>query len=246
MREIPTPTFALAQPIVSWFSRDSSGQSATTARPARGAQGTKAPFEVRWARHQDEVRAAQRLRYQVFANEMGARIPHQLKGHDIDAFDTYCEHLLVQDSESNEVIGTYRVLTPTQAIRAGGWYSATEFDLRACGLKRVQTVELGRSCVHADHRSGAVILALWRALSDFMRAGNFSAMLGCASIPMGPAHSGAGTHANPLGPAIAAQIFKNLAEYLVPVGQRAVPYCALPIQQLDDAAVAASSVQPPP
>ena len=85
--------------------------------------------QVRWARHLDEVRQAQRLRYTVFADEMGATLSTFLAGHDIDAFDDYCEHLMVCDAEQERVIGTYRLLTPAQALRAGGLYSDQEFDL---------------------------------------------------------------------------------------------------------------------
>jgi putative hemolysin len=86
-------------------------------------------FTVTWARHQDEVRAAQRLRHDVFAGEMGARLNTPIPGHDIDFFDNFCEHLLVIDAASEQVIGTYRVLTPVQAQRVGSTYSDTEFDL---------------------------------------------------------------------------------------------------------------------
>ena len=72
------------------------------------AQSTRAGLAVSWARHHDEVRQAQRLRYNVFANEMGARLPTSIAGHDIDLFDDYCEHLLVRDVFSGAVIGTYR------------------------------------------------------------------------------------------------------------------------------------------
>lgn len=95
-----------------------------------------------------------------------------MPGHDIDLFDDYCEHLLVRDEASGDVIGTYRVLTPTQAKRAGSTYSDTEFDLTRLRSLRERMVELGRSCVHADHRSGASSwrcgvrwLNLWRATS---------------------------------------------------------------------------------
>lgn len=89
--------------------------------PARGA------IEVTWARHLDEVREAQRLRFEVFAAEMGARLTTPVPGHDVDLFDDYCEHLLVRDAQSLQVIGTYRVLTPAQAKRVGGTYSDTEW-----------------------------------------------------------------------------------------------------------------------
>ena len=85
----------------------------------------QAGIQVRWARHLDEVRQAQRLRFEVFGLEMGARLSTPVPGHDIDLFDDYCEHLLVLDEASQTVIGTYRVLTPAQAQRVGGTYSDT-------------------------------------------------------------------------------------------------------------------------
>ena len=141
-------------------------------------------LQVRWARHLDEIRQAQRLRYQVFAEEMGAVLQTPVAGHDVDAFDDFCEHLMICDEERDRVIGTYRLLTPAQAQRAGGLYSDQEFDLAPINAWRDKTVELGRSCVHADHRQGGVILALWGALAEFMQRNNLEAMVGCASIPM--------------------------------------------------------------
>lgn len=76
-------------------------------------------IRVTWAQHQDEVRAAQRLRYEVFAGEMGARLSTPIPGHDIDLFDNFCEHLLVIDEPSGQVIGTYRVLTPRASPACG-------------------------------------------------------------------------------------------------------------------------------
>ena len=139
---------------------------------------------VSWAKHQDEVREAQRLRFQVFATEMGATLAGTVPGHDVDLFDNYCEHLLVRDVPSNEVIGTYRVLTPAQALRVGSTYSDTEFDLTRLRSLRERMVELGRSCVHVEHRHGGVIMALWSALAEFMVRNQLDTMIGCASIPM--------------------------------------------------------------
>ncbi|RZI98019.1 MAG: GNAT family N-acetyltransferase, partial [Haliea sp.] len=139
---------------------------------------------VSWARDADEVRQAQRLRFSVFAGEMGALLRTPLAGHDIDRFDDFCEHLLVRDAASQEVIGTYRVLTPGQALLAGGTYTATEFNLAPLGAISSRMAELGRSCVHADYRQGAVILALWSALARFMDARGLETMIGCASMPL--------------------------------------------------------------
>ena len=91
---------------------------------------------------------------------------------------------LPDDDEPGEVVGTYRVLTPGAARRAGSFYSDTEFDLTRLRPLRERMVELGRSCVHADHRSGAVILALWGALAQFMEHNAMETVIGCASISM--------------------------------------------------------------
>jgi putative hemolysin len=148
-------------------------------------------LEVLWARHLDDVRAAQRLRHQVFVAEMGAcpvPLPGAPAGHDIDVFDDFCEHLIVRTApvadEPGQVVGTYRVLTPNAARRAGSFYSDTEFDLTRLRPLRDRMVELGRSCVHADHRAGGVILALWSALAQFMDRNGMESVIGCASISM--------------------------------------------------------------
>ena len=118
---------------------------------------------------------------------MGARLSVPVgapAGHDIDMFDAFCEHLLVRVRDSGEVIGTYRVLTPDAARRAGGLYSDTEFDLTRLRPLRPRMVELGRSCVHPSWRSGGAILALWGALAEFMARNQLSTMIGCASVSM--------------------------------------------------------------
>jgi len=139
---------------------------------------------VKWAQHLDEVRQAQRLRHDVFATEMGATLHTPLAGHDVDDFDAHCEHLLVLDGAQSQVIGTYRLLTPTAARRMGRLYSEQEFTFQGIDPHRDRMVELGRSCVHPDHRHGGVIMALWGALAQFMQTNQLQTMLGCASIPM--------------------------------------------------------------
>lgn len=188
-------------------------------------------FTVRWARHLDEVRAAQRLRHQVFAGEMGAHLRTPLPGHDIDLFDAYCEHLLVTDRRSGEVIGTYRVLTPAQAQRVGSTYTDTEFDLTRLRSVRERMVELGRSCVHPGHRNGAVMLALWRALGGFMQRNGLDVMIGCASVPM---------H---LDGRYAAGLWQQLQHtHLAPIDWHVRARLPLPLERIDPA----SDVQPPP
>ncbi len=184
MRDIPLPTL----PIAGLSNKLSADRAARRSlQPGSTRQG----FEVVWARTEEDVRAAQRLRYDVFVTEMGARLSVPAgspAGHDIDLFDPYCEHLLVRlstdDGEPGEVIGTYRVLTPDSSKRIGGLYSETEFDVTRLRGLRSKMVELGRSCVHPDHRNGGAIMALWGALAEFMVRNNLDTMIGCASISM--------------------------------------------------------------
>lgn len=223
MKELPNPTFALSPVALPRGSLHPGGIADGTQQPG---QSTRGGLAVAWARHQDEVRAAQRLRYDIFAGEMGARLPATIPGHDIDLFDDFCEHLLVRDDASGEVIGTYRVLTPVQARRVGSTYSDTEFDLTRLRSLRPRMVELGRSCVHRDHRHGGVIMALWTALGEFMMRNDLDTMIGCASIPM--------LHNGVLNGDAAASIWRQLSQsHLAPIEYRVLPRLPLPVEQLD-------------
>ncbi len=140
-----------------------------------------ASLTITWARSADEVLDAQRLRWKVFADELGARISSPRPGYDIDIFDPYCDHLLARNAEG-ELVGTYRVLPPHQAKRVGGLYSETEFDLTRLVQLRPRLLELGRACVHPDWRHGTVIMALWGGLADYMQRHGLDAMIGCSSV----------------------------------------------------------------
>ncbi len=158
--------------------------------PGLGSFSASHTLVVSWASCEEDVRQAQRLRYRVFAMEMGARLPSAAgrePGLDADAFDPFCDHLLVKavpvnDEDDGLLVGTYRLLAPDAARRAGGLYIDTEFDLKPLSSLRPRAVELGRSCVHPDWRSGGVILALWRALFRYMYAHRLETMVGCASV----------------------------------------------------------------
>jgi len=225
MNELPTPTLPLS-PV--------SLPRGSLHRPGAPVEGSAGAISVAWARHLDEVREAQRLRYEVFCGEMGARLDSGMPGHDVDLFDEYCEHLLVRDGATREVIGTYRVLTPAQARRVGSFYSDTEFDLWRLRQWRERMVELGRSCVHADHRQGGVILALWGALAEFMQRNALDTMIGCASIPM--------LHNGVVSGDVAASVWHQLKQtHLAPIECQVTPRLALPIEQLDSTL----AVEPP-
>ena len=222
MNELPNPMLPLAR--LTLRSTFLPMPEVMIAKPP--AESVGQGISVRWASHQDEVREAQRLRFDVFAGEMGARLCTPLAGHDIDLFDDFCEHLLVRDDATQKVIGTYRVLTPAQARRVGGTYSDTEFDLTRLRDLRERMVELGRSCVHADHRQGGVILALWGALAGFMNRNRLDTMIGCASIPMSCQGANGGD--------AAASIWKQLSQnHMAPVRFQVQPRLALPVERLD-------------
>lgn len=147
-------------------------------------------FITKWAESEAEVRAAQRLRYAIFANEMGACLtpsPGIEAGYDADRFDAYCDHLLVHvvdplEKEPARLVGTYRVLRPDGAHRAGGYYTETEFDLSPLQALLPSAVEVGRACVDAEWRAGGVIMALWSELGSYMLRHRLDTMFGCASI----------------------------------------------------------------
>ncbi len=212
-------------------SQPDAAMHATRVRPIKAAPAPATQvqrFDVQWARELCEVREAQRLRYAVFAGEMGARLAPWRGapiGHDVDRFDDFCEHLLVrpvgEDGVAGDVIGTYRVLTPAAARRAGGLYSETEFDLHNVRPLLDKAVELGRSCVHPQWRGGAVVMALWGALGEFMLNNGLNTMIGCASVSMRD-----GGHA-------AASLWAQLRQtHLAPEAWQVHPHLPLPVEQL--------------
>ncbi|WP_433915512.1 GNAT family N-acetyltransferase [Polynucleobacter corsicus] len=195
------------------------------AKPKRPA------LQITWASNASEIKEAQRLRYKVFAEEMGAKLPSNPENLDIDEFDAYCDHLLIRDQESLMVVGTYRVLPPHKALEIGRLYSDSEFDLSRLDHLRPKLVELGRSCVHEDFRSGAVIMALWSGLAQYMQKHDYEIMLGCASIPMGD-----GGH-------FAASLYNSLSnDQMAPVENHAFPRLPLPLERLNGGL----DVDPPP
>ena len=183
---------------------------------------SKPRLTVALARNESEIREAQRLRYKVFAEEMGARLTTHEAGLDQDRFDAFCDHLLVRDGTSGEVIGTYRILPPHQARHIGGYYSEQEFDFTRLAHLRDSMVEIGRSCVHPDYRGGAVITLLWSGLADYLRVRDYDYLMGCASIGMQD-----GGHT-------AASVYRQLAETrLAPAEWRVFPRHPLALAQLD-------------
>jgi putative hemolysin len=191
-------------------------------RQVRGGELARAGSLVaRLASQVGEVEAVQRLRFSVFARELGARLESQDDGVDRDRFDAFCQHLLVEDTATGDVVGTYRLMLPEQARLAGALYTDGEFRTERLASIRDEIVELGRSCVHPDYRSGAVIMLLWAALGEVLGHLPHRYLIGCASVSTAD-----GGH-------FAATLHRQLqATYAGPEALRVFPRERLPLETL--------------
>lgn len=138
-------------------------------------------FRVGLAQNAAEVLEAQQLRYRIFAEEMGAQIDGGEQGIDADELDAYCEHLIVRD-DAGRMVACTRLLTGTQAAKAGGFYSEHEFQIDAIKGLVGNQLEVGRTCVDADFRNGATIATLWSGLADYVAENQIDYLFGCASV----------------------------------------------------------------
>jgi putative hemolysin len=132
----------------------------------------------------DLITTAQRLRHDVFTSEPGFALTGAADGRDADRFDEFCDHLLVRDDTSGELVGCYRMLPPSGAIAAGGLYTATEFDVRALDPLRPSLVEMGRAVVRHDHRNGGVVLIMWAGILAYLDRCDYDYVTGCVSVPV--------------------------------------------------------------
>ncbi|WP_310729466.1 GNAT family N-acyltransferase [Streptomyces sp. N2A] len=169
--------------------------SAPTAAAPAAAAPTDTGYTAQMADTPEQIRAAQRLRHLVFAGEMGATLHTPLAGHDIDDVDEVADHLVVTHTASGGIVGTYRLLPPGRSPRL---YSDGEFDLGALAALRPSLIEAGRSCVHPDHRDGAVMTQMWAALARYTLLSGHRYLAGCASVPLADGGTAA-AHAWELG-----------------------------------------------
>ena len=169
-----------------------------------------------------DVAAAQRLRHRVFGLECGALLdaPAAATGRDADEWDEHCDHLLVREEGSGEVVGTYRLLPPERAAALGRSYGDGEFDLSRHAPLRAGIVEAGRSCVHPDHRNGAVITALWAGVARYVLDRGATHLAGCASVPLAD------------GGATAAGVWQAVrTRHLAPAHLRVVPLLPFDVER---------------
>lgn len=145
---------------------------------------TQPAFRIALASDEDELRAAQALRYRIFAKELGAAGPgvDHSAGLERDRFDPYCDHMLLYDDAIGEVVGVYRLIRDDHARAAGGFYSESEYDLQPLKSAGRSLMELGRSCLRAEYRGGAAMYHLWNGLAQYVGEHGVDVLFGVASF----------------------------------------------------------------
>lgn len=169
-------------------------------------------YRLRLAENPADIERAQRLRFQVFNVEMGEGLSSALEsGLDADRFDPICDHLLVEEIATNTLVGTYRLQMGSRALAEAGFYSAQEFDFTPFGSFAPEIVELGRACVHRQHRNLVVLGLLWKGIAGYAKPRGGRYLIGCSSL----------TSQNP---AEGVTLFRMLSEkYLAPEPWLTVP-----------------------
>ena len=215
--------------------------SVLTATRTTGPGATRPQYSLVVSSDLDHRRAAQRLRYQVFANEPGFDIPDNAEGLDADGFDEHCDHLLVRDDRTDQFVGCYRMLPPDKVSAAGGYYSATEFDVSAMDPAGQRIVEMGRACVVPDHRNGSVLTLMWAGILHYIQLTGYDWVMGCVSVPMRD------TPADPPGLNVAAVRNLLLSKHAGDPERRVRPYRPVLVdgRGLDDVDAPARPQLPP-
>ena len=138
---------------------------------------------ARLAQNADEVRHAQRLRFEVFNLELGEGLAEShATGLDVDPFDEFCDHLIVEETPTGEIVGTYRLQTGQLAAANLGYYCEREFDFAPYEPFRREMIELGRACVHAEHRNFNLLHLLWRGIAIYAIERKARFLIGCSSL----------------------------------------------------------------
>jgi len=170
-----------------------------------------APYMVKLASSTQEFRDALRLRYDVFNLELreGLQSSHAT-GFDFDPYDAVLDHIIVTCNDSRRVVGTYRLQTGVTAARNLGYYSEQEFDFRPYESLRGQLLELGRACIHQEHRNAQVLMLLWKAIAQYGIQRGCRYLIGCSSI-------------STQDPARGTAIYRKLEKFLAPPELRTRP-----------------------
>lgn len=148
-------------------------------------------FVVKLAKNHEEIEMAQRLRYEVFNIEQERGLAATKKyGIDFDEFDEQCLHLLALEKPTEKLVGTYRAHLGSVANSKKGFYSSKEYEIHGLYNIADKCLELGRTCVSSEYRSGSVIALLWTGITELLVRGQFKYMLGCVSLTETDPHTG--------------------------------------------------------
>ncbi len=155
-----------------------------TIRPISDFNLTEGKYTACFAMNGAEVTQAQKLRYEVFNLELGEGLPESERTElDQDKYDPQCSHLIIIHNPSGAVVGTYRMQGYQHAVEHEGFYSATEFDISQVPAQVLsKTMEVGRACIHADHRNNRVLFLLWKGLTAFLLYNELRYLFGCCSL----------------------------------------------------------------
>jgi putative hemolysin len=165
--------------------------NAITVPPVEPPHVKVATYQVRLAQSASDLMRAFKLRYEVFNLELHEGLESSLgSGYDIDRFDPAVDHLVVEHLATGAIVGTYRLHTGISAAQRIGYYSEQEFDFRPYERIRGELVELGRACVHNEHRSGNVLGMLWKAIIDYATERGCRYLVGCSSLTSQDAATG--------------------------------------------------------
>lgn len=187
-----------------------------------------AHYSMRLAADAQEVRAAQALRFQVFNLELHEGLEQSYaSGLDQDPFDAVCDHLVIEHRPSSQIVGTYRLQTGLNAAAKLGYYSEQEFDFQPYEPARAEIIELGRACVHLQHRNLVVLGLLWKGIADYARQRGARYLIGCSSITSQDPAAGASAYTELCRKHLAAPAWRT----------RPLPEFECPLHQLAEEAV---------
>jgi len=195
---------------------------APAAPPATGENLLRSiPYSVSLAQNFEDRHAAYQLRFRVFNLELNEGLQHAYAtGEDVDEFDSFCDHLIVRDESTGAIVGTYRLQTGATAQRNLGYYSAREFNFAPYESLSTEMVELGRACIHPDHRKYEVLMLLWKAISRYAVERGARYLIGCSSVTSQDTNVG-------------SALYASLKSMLAPEPLRTVPteHYAFPISE---------------
>jgi putative hemolysin len=168
-------------------------------------------YRVKLAETEAERAGAQRLRYRVFVEEMGARASPEERAarREWDDFDPFFDHLVLESLDAgiadplDRVVGVYRLMRGEVAAAGPGFYGAGEYDLTPIAASGRASVELGRSCVAREHRGGPGMHLLWNGLAAYVLERDIELLFGVASFH--------GTDPAPLAEALSFLHYEHLA-----------------------------------